>query len=191
MTEHKGLKVRLFKTEAAFEKWLKANLQAEGLWLRFAKKASTLTSISYEQAREVALRYGWIDGLLNTWDDDSFLRRFTPRRKRSKWSKINREIVEGLITAGRMTPSGLAEVEAAKADGRWQAAYDSSSTIEVPDDLQAALNKSKAANAYFATLTRTQRFGVLYRVHDAKRAETRTRRIKAFVAAFEAGRTGL
>lgn len=191
MIVHKGLEVRPFKTQAAFEKWLVAHGTVDGVWVQFAKKGSGIKSITYEQAREVALCHGWIDGLLNTWDDDYFLRRFTPRRPKSKWSKVNRDLVQALIRDGKMRPAGLAEVQAAQADGRWEAAYGSSSTIEVPNDLLAALEASPKAQAYFQTLNRTHRFAVLYRLHDAKRPETRARRLKNFLAAFEEGESGL
>jgi uncharacterized protein YdeI (YjbR/CyaY-like superfamily) len=191
MVVHKGLEVMAFPTQAAFQKWLRrAGAQTDGVWIQFAKKASGVRSITYEEAREVALAHGWIDGLLNPWDDASFLRRFTPRRPRSKWSKINREIAEGLIAAGAMQPAGRAEVEAAKADGRWAAAYDSSSTITVPEDLAAALAVVPAAEVYFGALSRTHRYAVLYRIHDAKRADTRARRIAHYVAAFARGEVG-
>lgn len=191
MAEHKGLEVMLFPTQAAFRKWLRREgRRSQGIWIKFAKKGSGHASVTYEEAREEALANGWIDGLLNSLDDAWFLRRFTPRRPRSKWSRINREIAEGLITGGKMMPAGLAEVEAAKADGRWAAAYEPSSTIEVPDDLASALARAPKAEAFFATLSRTHRYAVLYRIHDAKRAETRARRIAHYVDAFGRGEVG-
>ena len=146
-----------------------------------AKKASGLASVDHPGALDVALCFGWIDGQRKKFDDTHFLQKFTPRRPRSKWSKINREKVENLIEQGRMREAGLAQIEAAKADGRWDAAYDSPSNATVPDDLQAALDANPEAKAFFETLTSNNRFAILYRIQDAKRPETRQRRIDKFI----------
>lgn len=179
-----------FATPAAFERWLSRHYEdQQGVWLKFAKKGSGIQSIVYAEALDVALCYGWIDAQVRRFDDDWYLQRFTPRRARSKWSQINRDKATGLIVAGRMKPPGLAEIERAKADGRWDAAYASPSTIEVPDDLQAALDASPAAREFFATLKGSNRYAILYRVHDAKRPETRAKRIAQFVEMLARGET--
>jgi uncharacterized protein YdeI (YjbR/CyaY-like superfamily) len=138
--------------------------------------------VSYAEAVEVALCFGWIDGQANRLDDDHWLQRFTPRRPRSKWSKINRDRAERLIERGEMSPAGLREVERAKADGRWEAAYDAPSTATIPDDLQRALDANDRAREFFETLNRTNRYAILYRIQDAKKPETRARRIEKYVA---------
>ena len=137
---------------------------------------------------DAVLAHGWIDGQIAPLDAHWFLTRCTPRRARSKWSKINVDRAEALIAAGRMAPAGLAEVERAKADGRWDAAYAPSSTIEVPDDLRAALGADPQAAAFFEALDRANRYAILYRLHDAKRPETRARRLQQFVAMLAEGR---
>jgi uncharacterized protein YdeI (YjbR/CyaY-like superfamily) len=153
-----------------------------GIRLRIAKKNSAHRTVSYSDAIDVALCHGWIDGIRNALDDDFFLQTFTPRRSRSLWSKVNRLRVEALIEAGRMRPGGLSEIERAKSDGRWDAAYDSQSTIEVPPDLTAALADDPAASAFFETLSSQNRYAILFRLHNLKRAETRARRIADFTA---------
>jgi uncharacterized protein YdeI (YjbR/CyaY-like superfamily) len=174
--------VREFRTRAAWAKWLDAHHGDEaGIWLKFAKKGTGVTTVSYAEALEVALCYGWIDAMVKRLDDTYYLQRFTPRRTRSKWSKLNREAATRLIEAGLMQPPGLAEVERAKADGRWDAAYDSPSTATVPDDLERALRRNKKAREFFATLSASNRYSILYRIRDAKRPETRARRIAQFV----------
>lgn len=176
------LPVRLFKTEEAWEKWLAGNgYTSPGLWMRVAKTAATLRSISYADALDVALCYGWIDGQRRALDDESFVQRFTPRRNKSIWSKINRAKVTELIARGRMRPAGLAAIEAAKADGRWDAAYDSHRTAEVPDELQAELDLNPEAKTFFATLSSQNRYAILFRIQTAKKPETRAKRIKQFV----------
>jgi uncharacterized protein YdeI (YjbR/CyaY-like superfamily) len=175
---------------AAWERWLEAEHAAtDGVLLAIAKKTGAATSISYADAVEVALCFGWIDGQSKRLDDDHYLQLFTPRRARSIWSRINRDKVTRLIDEGRMRPAGLAEVERAKADGRWEAAYESSTTIEVPDDLAAALAANAAASAFFATLTSQNRFAILFRIGNVKRAETRARKIAEYVAMLERGET--
>jgi uncharacterized protein YdeI (YjbR/CyaY-like superfamily) len=177
-----------FASQADWEAWLEENhADARGLWLKIAKKASGIETVTYAEALDVALCFGWIDGQRGRFDDAWFVQRFTPRRARSRWSQINRDKVERLIVDGSMRPAGLREVERAKEDGRWEAAYASQSKIEVPDDLQQALDANPAAREFFATLDSANRYAVLYRVHDAKRAETRSRRIEQFVAMLARG----
>jgi len=179
-----------FPSQDAWETWLeKEHASSAGLWIKIAKKASGIGTITHEEALEVALCFGWIDGQRGRFDDEWFIQRFTPRRARSRWSKINRDKAEHLIERGAMRPAGLHEVERAKADGRWEAAYASQSTIEVPDDLREALDENPAAKEFFATLTGANRYAVLYRIHDAKRPETRVRRIEKFVAMLARGET--
>lgn len=179
-----------FASPAAWQKWLeKHHESAPGLWLKMAKKETGIPSVTYAQALEVALCFGWIDGQKNAFDAEWWVQRFVPRRPRSKWSKINCGHVERLIKEGRMRPAGLAEIDAAKADGRWEAAYHSQRTMPVPDDLRAALDAEPAAAAFFAALTGANRYAVLYRIMDAKRAETRAKRIAQFVAMLARGET--
>jgi len=172
-----------FGSAAAWEAWLEEHHAAsEGLWLKISKKDSGIESVSYAEALDVALCYGWIDGQKGRFDEKFWLQRFTPRRPRSKWSKVNREKVAGLIEAGRMKPAGLREVEKAKSDGRWEAAYEPQSRATVPDDLRRALDENREASAFFETLDGANRYAILYRIADAKRPETRARRIEKYVA---------
>ena len=178
--------IRLFANPAAFRKWLSAHHASEpGLWLRIAKAASPLKSVTYAEALDVALCFGWIDGQKKSYDADSFLQKFTPRQKRSPWSKRNREHVARLLAAGEMHSAGLAAVDAAKADGRWDRAYDSPGTVAVPDDFQAALDKHPKAKAFFETLKGANRYAILYRIQTAVKPETRARRITEFVAMLQ------
>ena len=181
------LPVQHFKDQKAWEKWLIANAGGKGIWLQIAKKDSGIVSVNYAQALEVALCHGWIDGQKRGHDEQFFLQRFTPRRPRSLWSKINIGHVERLIAVGRMQPSGLREVEAAKADGRWEAAYRSFSDMEVPAELAAALKKNKKAKAFFDQLDKTNRYAFCWRVHTAKKAETRVARAEKFVEMLARG----
>ena len=174
------LPIQHFEDQKAWEEWLVANADGKGIWLRIAKKDSGIASVNYAQALEVALCHGWIDGQKRGYDERFFLQRFTPRRPRSLWSKINIGHVERLIAAGRMQPGGLREVEAAKADGRWEAAYRSFSDMEVPAELAAALKKNKKAKAFFDQLDRTNRYAFCWRVHTAKKPETRITRAEKF-----------
>ena len=162
---------------------------ADGVWIKVAKKGTGIARRSSPEALDVALCFGWIDGQRRSIDDTYYEQKYTPRRARSKWSKINVEKVAALIEAGKMRPAGLAEIERAKADGRWDAAYDSPSRISVPPDLQAELDKRPAAAANFAALKSTNRYAILYRLHDAKRPETRARRLAQFVEMLERGET--
>jgi uncharacterized protein YdeI (YjbR/CyaY-like superfamily) len=155
------------------------------VWLRLAKKASGIRSISYGEALEVALCFGWIDGQKKSADEHYWLQKFTPRSERSMWSKINREKALKLIEAGQMKPAGLKEIERAKANGRWDAAYDSSSKATVPSDFQAALDASARAGSFFATLDSRNRYAILFRIQNVKKAETRARRIEQFIEMLE------
>jgi uncharacterized protein YdeI (YjbR/CyaY-like superfamily) len=182
------LETRPFATAAEWDAWLREHHETvPGVWIRFAKKGSGLPTVTYLEALHAALRYGWIDGQARSLDDTHYLQRFTPRRARSIWSKRNRDFATALIEAGEMEPAGLREVERAKADGRWDAAYDAPSTATVPEDLQAALDAEPAAADFFATLDSQNRYAILHRVQTAKRAETRARRIEKFVAMLAAG----
>jgi uncharacterized protein YdeI (YjbR/CyaY-like superfamily) len=177
-----------FPSQRAWEEWLEANhAQSRGVWLKIAKKASGIETVTHAEALDVALCFGWIDGQRGRLDDEWFLQRFTPRRPRSRWSQINRDKVERLIADGRMRPAGQSEIDRAKHDGRWVAAYAGQRTIEVPPDLQRALDAQPGAKEFFATLDSANRYAVLYRIHDAKRAETRARRIERFVAMLARG----
>ena len=171
-----------FAQKSAWAKWLKDNHgTSTGVRLRLAKKASGLESVSYKEAVDVALCYGWIDGQSNSAGEKHWLLKFTPRGKRSIWSKRNREKVLALIAKGEMQPAGLAEIERAKRDGRWEAAYDSPRRITVPGDLQAALDGNERARSFFETLDGQNRYAILFRIHTAKKAETRAKRIEQFV----------
>lgn len=171
-----------FASAAAFEEWLAAQHSAcPGIWLKLRKKGRGVDGLDYAQALDVALCYGWIDGQKDKFDDSCWLQRFTPRAPRSRWSKVNREKVTALTEQGRMRAPGLAEVERAQADGRWDAAYAGSKTATVPEDLAVALAASPAAAEFFATLDSQNRYSILYRVQDAKKPETRARRIQKFV----------
>ena len=180
----------LFADHKAFRAWLSAHHASEaGLWLRIAKAGASLKSVTYAEALDVALCFGWIDGQKRAHDAESFLQKFTPRQKRSPWSKRNRERAERLAAAGEMHSAGLAAVEAAKADGRWDRAYDSPGTMTVPADLQAALDEHPAARAFFETLKGTNRYAILYRIQTAVKPETRARRIAEFVAMLQRRKT--
>lgn len=185
-----GLPILHFPDRAALESWLERQPRDHaGIWLKLAKKGSNIGSVSQKEAVESGLCFGWIDGLLNAYDELFYLIRFTPRRPRSKWSQVNVEKAEALIEEGRIRPAGLAEVEAAKADGRWADAYPPHSRAEPPPDLRAAIDSSPAASAFFATLKGANRYGLIYRVLDAKKPETRARRIAQYVAMLERGET--
>ena len=185
---YKELPLQAFSQVADWEAWLQeSHAQLQGVWLKFAKKGTGATTISYEEARNAAIAFGWIDGLTNRFDETYYLIRFTPRRAKSMWSKINRAVVESLIAAGKMQPAGLAQVEAAKKDGRWDLAYDSSSTMQVPDDFRQALDAHPAAAEHFASLKSANRYAFLYRIQTAKSPEVRAKKIASFIAMLEAG----
>jgi uncharacterized protein YdeI (YjbR/CyaY-like superfamily) len=182
------LPVKLFKTPAAWEKWLATHhAKSKGIWMQIAKKDGGLVSATYQEALDVALCYGWIDGQKRPFDERTWLQRFTPRGPRSIWSKINTGKADALIEAGRMRPAGLAAIESAKASGRWESAYQPWSHPDVPPELQAALDASPNAKAFFQTLRGANRYGVIFRVQTAKKPETRARRIADFIARFEKG----
>jgi uncharacterized protein YdeI (YjbR/CyaY-like superfamily) len=179
-----------FPSASQWEQWLEDNhAGSEGVWVKMAKRDSGIESVRYPEVLESALCFGWIDGRREALDERHFLQRFTRRRPRSKWSRINRETAERLIAEGRMRPAGLAEVERARADGRWEAVYHGQKTITVPDDLQRELAARPQARAFFAELSSQNRYAILYRLQDAKKPETRARRLKKFVAMLEAGET--
>jgi uncharacterized protein YdeI (YjbR/CyaY-like superfamily) len=185
-----GLPTIAFASAAEWEAWLEANHAASaGVWIKMAKKDSGIESVRYPEVLESALCFGWIDGRREALDEQYFLQRYTPRRARSRWSRINREKAQLLIEDGTMRPSGLAEVERAKADGRWAAAYAGQKSITVPDDLQRELDARPEAKAFFAGLSSQNRYAILYRLQDAKKPETRARRLAQFVAMLEAGET--
>lgn len=183
MTAGTDLPIIAFASPGAWEAWLEEHhASSSGLWLKIAKKASGIETVSYAEALDAALCYGWIDGQVNKFDEDYYLQRFTPRRPRSKWSQVNREKVTKLIERGRMKPAGLREIERAKADGRWDAAYEPPSKATVPDDLRTALEKNDEAREFFETLNSANRYAILYQIQDARKPETRARRIEKFVA---------
>jgi uncharacterized protein YdeI (YjbR/CyaY-like superfamily) len=180
------LPILLFAGPPELEVWLEENhASSQGAWLKIAKKGVGETSVTYAQALELALCFGWIDSQKRGHDGRFFLQRFTPRRPRGRWSRINREKAEALIAAEKMRPTGLAEVEAAKADGRWEAAYEGQRTAQVPPDLQRELEAKPAAAEFFASLDSANRYAVIYRLNDAKKPETRERRLRKFVAMLE------
>ena len=189
MTTKPDLSIVPFASRDAWEAWLEGqHATSKGLWIKFAKKGSGNESVTYVQAVEVALCYGWIDGQARKFDEDYWLQRFTPRRSRSKWSKVNRQKAMDLVKGGKMKAAGLREVERAKADGRWDAAYDAPSSATVPDDLRRELEKHEKAREFFATLNSANRYAILHRIQDTKRPETRTRRIEKYVAMLREGK---
>jgi uncharacterized protein YdeI (YjbR/CyaY-like superfamily) len=179
-----------FASAQDWHDWLTEYHQtSSGVWIKFAKKKSGIPSIDYRQALDLALRHGWIDAQKDSFDDVYYLQRFCPRGPRSRWSRVNVERATELIEAGLMTPSGQNQIERAQADGRWESAYDPPSRITVPDDLRAALDAEPTAAAFFETLSGQNRYAVLYRIQEAKRPETRARRIATFVDMLAAGKT--
>lgn len=189
MCERQELPVVPFASREAWEVWLaEHHADSNGLWVKIAKKGSGIDSVTFAEALEVALCYGWIDGQRASFDEEYYLQRFTPRRSRSKWSKVNRDKVTKLIERGEMKPAGLREVERARADGRWEAAYESQSKATVPEDLQEKLDENPESAAFFATLDSTNRYAILYRIQDAKRPETRARRIAKYVTMLGEGK---
>jgi uncharacterized protein YdeI (YjbR/CyaY-like superfamily) len=171
-----------FATQKAWRTWIdRHHATSNGVWLRFAKRHAATKSVTYAEAIEVALCYGWIDGQAKALDEDTYLQKFTPRRPQSIWSQINCAKAEALIARGEMQPAGLAAIEQAKRNGRWSAAYAGSRTAVVPDDLQAALDANARAAAFFSTLNSRNRYAILFRIQTAKKAETRAGRIQQFV----------
>lgn len=171
-----------FKTPAEWEKWLEKNHgQQDGVWLKFAKKNSGETTVTYDEAVDSGLGYGWIDSQVKTSDEKYYMQKFSPRRPKSVWSKINVERAERLIKEGRMKPAGQMQVEAAKADGRWAAAYEGQSTAEIPEDFAKALAKNKKAADFFETLNKANKYAFIWRLHHVKRPETRAANIKKYV----------
>lgn len=184
------LPVLFFPAGADWEAWLAANHAASpGVWLKFSKKTVTIKSLSKQDAIDGALCHGWIDGQIDAFDEDYWLIRFTSRKAASRWSDINRKRALELIDQDRMTPAGLAEIEKAKADGRWDKAYLSQGKATIPADLQAALDANAEAKQMFGTLSSVNRYAIIYRVNDAKKPETRLQRIEKFVAMLARGET--
>jgi uncharacterized protein YdeI (YjbR/CyaY-like superfamily) len=178
-----------FPDRDAWARWLAAeHASSEGVWLRLARKGSGATTVTHAEALEEAICHGWIDAQKESEDRDYWLQRFAPRGPRSKWSQVNRRKATELIDQGRMQAAGLAQVQAARSDGRWDAAYAPQSTVTVPDDFQQALDADPAAGAFFKSLKSSERYSYLYRIHDAKRPETRGRRIREYVAMLAEGR---
>jgi len=181
--------LKAFKTPRSFETWLSRNhTRTAGVRIKIAKKGSGIAAASYDDLLQIALCYGWIDGQSKSIDADWYCQRFTPRRTRSLWSKRNREIVARLIEEGRMQPAGQAEIDRAKADGRWQAAYDSPANAKVPEDLADALRKSPRARRFFESLDARNRYAILHRLMTARRAESRSKRVAAFMQMLLDGR---
>ncbi len=185
--EKQELEIRSFKSPKEFNSWLKKQKDSPGIWLHFYKKDSGVPSINYKEAVDEALCFGWIDGQAKPFDENSWLQRFTPRRVRSIWSKRNRDHVSRLIAEGRMQPSGLAEIERAKLDGRWNAAYDAPLTMEVPEDFLRVLDKNKKAKAFFETLNKTNLYAIAWRLQTAKKPETREKRINIILEMLAKG----
>jgi uncharacterized protein YdeI (YjbR/CyaY-like superfamily) len=177
-----------FSSAKEWERWLaKSHASSNGVWLRFFKKAARRSSVTYPEALALALCYGWIDGQLRKHDEQSWLRKFTPRRPRSVWSKRNRDLVEQLARAGRLKPAGLKEVEEAKSDGRWERAYDSPSKMVVPADFLKELSKDRKALLFFRTLNKANTYAIAWRLQTAKKPETREKRMKAILAMLSKG----
>jgi uncharacterized protein YdeI (YjbR/CyaY-like superfamily) len=186
----KKASVRGFKTQKDLAAWLEKNhTRNEGLWVRFAKKGAGKKTVTYLEAVETALCYGWIDGQSKSESETTWIQRFTPRRTRSMWSKVNRDKALALIARGDMKPAGHAEVERAQRDGRWESAYDPSTTSEVPADLQHELDRRPAAAEFFDKLSRSNRYAILWRLQTAKRPQTRAQRLKTCVEMLEKGET--
>src|ERR1041384_7697322 len=177
-----------FSNKKKWAEWLaRGHGKSAGVWLKIAKKDTRIASLTYEESLDVALCYGWIDGQKKGFDNQYWLQKFTPRGLKSIWSKINTEKAERLIASGEMQPAGLRAIEAAKQDGRWEAAYEGQKRISVPEDFQAALDKNKKAKAFFATLNSVNRYAILFRIHNAKKPETRAKKIQQFVEMLERG----
>ena len=181
-------KILTFKTSNAFEKWLAKNHnKVTAIWLRFFKKDSGKTSITYKEAVDEALCYGWIDGQANKYDDESWIQKFTPRTAKSIWSKKNTENIERLTALGKMKSPGLEEVEKAKADGRWAKAYDSAKDMQIPEEFMKELAKNKKAKAFYETLNKTNKYAIGWRLQTAKKPETKAKRIKTIIEMLSKG----
>jgi uncharacterized protein YdeI (YjbR/CyaY-like superfamily) len=190
METFKNLEVIFCADEATWRQWLDKNYtRHEGVWLKIAKKGSGIQSVNHMESLDEALCYGWIDGQGMSYDEMYYLQKYTPRRPRSQWSKINVAKVEALIKSGRMQAPGLAEINAAKADGRWDAAYEPMRNLVVPDDFAVALRRSPKAQAFFDTLNKTQRFAFIYRIMTLKSAERRAARITQYIKLLEENKT--
>jgi len=187
---HDTYPVKAFKSAVAFEKWLASNhKKANGLWLKIAKAGTGIKTVTHLEALDIALCFGWIDGLRRGLDDEYFVQKFTPRRKKSVWSVINQQKVAQLTRDGRMQQAGLEAIEAAKRNGQWQKAYLSQRNISVPDDFQKALNKNKRAKDFFAKLNSQNRYALLYRLHGVKKEDTKKRKMEEFIKMLENGET--
>ena len=187
-SEIKEKEILAFKTSNAFEKWLaKNNNKTTIIWLRFFKKDSGKASITYKEAVDEALCYGWIDGQANKYDDESWIQKFTPRSAKSIWSKKNTENIERLTALGKMKPRGLEEVEKAKADGRWAKAYDSPKDMQVPEEFIKELSKNKKASAFYETLNKANKYAIGWRLQTAKKPETKEKRIKMIIEMLSKG----
>jgi uncharacterized protein YdeI (YjbR/CyaY-like superfamily) len=187
---HDNYPVKSFKSASDFEKWLdKYHKKADGLWMKIAKANTGIKSIAFHDALDIALCYGWIDGMRRGLDDEYYMQKFTPRRGKSVWSVINKDKVDQLIKQGRMKEAGLDAIEHAKKNGQWDRAYHSPANAVVPDDLQEALNSNKKAKAFFAKLSSQNRFAILYRLHHVKREETKKKKIQEYIKMLEEGRT--
>lgn len=183
------LPVLPFESEQAWEAWLEAHhADSQGVWLKIAKASSGQPTVTYQEALGVALCFGWIDGQKNKFDEQYWLQKFTPRRPKSIWSKINRDKIAILTEQGKMRPAGLREVQRAQQDGRWDAAYESQSSATIPEDLQKALDANPAAQAFFKTLNSVNRYAILHRIMTAKKPETRQQRIEKFIAMLSDGK---
>ncbi len=176
-----NLPVILFETEEEWSNWLESNTDNSGVWVRIAKKNSGLISISYQQAVDIGLCYGWIDGQKQKCDEQTYVQRFTPRKPKSNWSKINKDKALQFTKEGKMKPAGFASIENAKKSGAWDNAYESQTTIQVPGDFQNLLNKNKVAKEFFETLTSVNRYAILYRLQTARKPETREKRLAQFI----------
>ena len=182
MNNTNGLSIMAFETQQDWERWLtEHHTDTEGIWLKIAKKETGIPSVNYAEALDSALCYGWIDGQKASFDDQYWLQKFTPRRPKSIWSKVNCDKATALIAEGRMQPEGIRQVELAKADGRWESAYESQSKINVPADFQSELDKNQKAKDFFSTLNSINRYAILFRIHSAKRPATRSARINKFI----------
>ena len=177
-----GLSIMSFETQQDWERWLtEHHTDTVGIWLKIAKKETGIPSVNYAEALDSALCYGWIDGQKASFDDQYWLQKFTPRRPKSIWSKVNCDKATALIAEGRMQPEGIRQVELAKADGRWESAYESQSKITIPDDFQSELDKNQKAKDFFSTLNSINRYAILFRIHSAKKPATRSARINKFI----------